>query len=332
VSRVHCIDCDLPVVVDPNGVCPEGHLVGPSGGRIESAIGSDTPYPDEPEPWVFGIDDVEDTHAEAEPEPAPRTALPPSIPDLDPPDADPEAATEDLLRELQALSDLSAATAGDVPTPTVPETQPEVAVAPEPPVARPAPAAAASMAATTPPLPPPPVTATPTPAAPEPSLDPEPVPAVAAMPTPDPEPVPTVAATPPPPPRTPVSPPSGPVAPHLVPARSPWATDGLEDIESLFEHVPAVAAPATVPTGAAAATQEQAPLPAPAPAPVHAQPLRSPLRELVGAPALQDTAPTYEDHGPLADVDAEESGLDLANFTARGTKVGARPRRRRFRR
>jgi hypothetical protein len=52
VARVHCPDCEMAVVVDPNGVCPEGHLIGNAGRRIELAIGDHTPHPDEPEPWT----------------------------------------------------------------------------------------------------------------------------------------------------------------------------------------------------------------------------------------------------------------------------------------
>ena len=50
MSRVHCLDCGMSVVVDPNGVCPEGHTVGAAGARVASAIGSDIPFPDEPKP------------------------------------------------------------------------------------------------------------------------------------------------------------------------------------------------------------------------------------------------------------------------------------------
>lgn len=33
MARVHCTDCDMPVVVDPTGMCPEGHIVAGAGQR-----------------------------------------------------------------------------------------------------------------------------------------------------------------------------------------------------------------------------------------------------------------------------------------------------------
>ncbi len=55
MSRVHCLECGNQVVVDPRGLCPDGHEVGTQGARIEHAIGQDAVHPDEPEPWVYTI-------------------------------------------------------------------------------------------------------------------------------------------------------------------------------------------------------------------------------------------------------------------------------------
>lgn len=56
MSRTHCTACDLDVVVDPTGRCPDGHLVGAAGPRVAAAIGSAVPHPDEPEPWVARVE------------------------------------------------------------------------------------------------------------------------------------------------------------------------------------------------------------------------------------------------------------------------------------
>jgi hypothetical protein len=168
VSRAHCLDCGDHVVIDPAGRCPEGHHVGSAGARIEGAMGSDVPHPDEPEPWVASVDLGED--ATATPEPAPvREIRPPSVPVVDAPvgTAAPTARPDDLLRELHSLGELddpspaSGATTPPTPwTPSAPRTTP-------PPVSRPA--------ASTPPP------AIPPTSAPEPSEPPE-APAASARP------------------------------------------------------------------------------------------------------------------------------------------------------
>ncbi|MGM0619037.1 MAG: hypothetical protein ACQEUI_13010 [Actinomycetota bacterium] len=60
MSRVHCLECGNQVVVDPRGLCPDGHEVGTDGARIEHAIGQEAVHPHEPEPWVYriGADEV----------------------------------------------------------------------------------------------------------------------------------------------------------------------------------------------------------------------------------------------------------------------------------
>jgi hypothetical protein len=108
VARVHCPDCDMAVVIDPNGVCPEGHLIGNAGRRIELAIGDHTPHPDEPEPWSAVVDAPEAIEPDAEPD-APRAIRPISIAGEDD-EVDEEQENEDLMRELHALSDLDVRT------------------------------------------------------------------------------------------------------------------------------------------------------------------------------------------------------------------------------
>ncbi len=103
MSRVHCIDCGNGVVVDPSGLCPEGHHVGSAGQRIDGAIGSATPHPDEPEPWVGRVDvKVEDAPEDA----APRAIRPPAAPGADvSPAATEQIGPDDLLRELHTIGD-----------------------------------------------------------------------------------------------------------------------------------------------------------------------------------------------------------------------------------
>ena len=66
MPRVHCLECDAAVILDPRGVCPEGHHVGAPGDRVDQYLGTSTPHHDEPEPWVFRIDDAE-PRSDAEP-------------------------------------------------------------------------------------------------------------------------------------------------------------------------------------------------------------------------------------------------------------------------
>jgi hypothetical protein len=160
VPFAHCIDCGNSALIDPSGRCPEGHIVGAAGARVAAAIGSATPHPDEPLPWVHQVvldpDLLDDDAAE------PRTVRPPSVPSA--PDPSPRAdqvATDDLMRELHALGDLSdlGDLAGPSPSPTA-------AAAPATP--SPAPAAAPANAVPTPPAPAP-APVVPAPVAPAPS-------------------------------------------------------------------------------------------------------------------------------------------------------------------
>jgi hypothetical protein len=115
VSRAHCLDCGDHVVVDPAGRCPEGHHVGVAGARIEGALGSHTPHPDEPEPWVARVE-LEEDDLPAAAVPA-REIRPLSVPGSDLPTdgavTPPAARADDLLRELHSLGEL-----GDLAAPS----------------------------------------------------------------------------------------------------------------------------------------------------------------------------------------------------------------------
>jgi hypothetical protein len=102
VGRVHCPDCAMAVVVDPSGMCPEGHYVGAAGARIEAALGRDLPHPDEPQPWI-GVVELE---ASEEPSPEPRQIRPVSIGHAtSSADADTDGESTEMLRELHSLTD-----------------------------------------------------------------------------------------------------------------------------------------------------------------------------------------------------------------------------------
>lgn len=156
MPRVTCIDCGSEVVVDPTGRCPEGHMLGPAGSRIEHAIGTDTAYPDEPEPWTATItaEEVElpSSGSEDEADGATRVARPVQAP-APPPDADDGSVdTDSLFSELHTL-----AQGGDAPqhtdngngaSPPAPPTQPP-ATAPSTRTVPDAPATAEATDATT---------------------------------------------------------------------------------------------------------------------------------------------------------------------------------------
>ncbi len=142
MSRAHCVACGTSVVVDPQGTCPEGHHVGSRGARVETAMGSQTAYPDEPEPWVYMIEELVGASAGAggggdapprELRPLRMRGLPDGGFDDVPTDSDA------LLRELHSLAALDEATpppapardeatppaaAPQAPTPPAPPTQP----------------------------------------------------------------------------------------------------------------------------------------------------------------------------------------------------------------
>ena len=119
MARVTCIDCGDEVVVDPAGRCPEGHLLGPAGSRVEHAIGTDAPHPDEPEPWIATIDPAEvegqvaDSPAAANGDA--RVARPVQAPGPSAASANGAVDTDALFNELHTLSELS----GDAPPHTL---------------------------------------------------------------------------------------------------------------------------------------------------------------------------------------------------------------------
>jgi hypothetical protein len=154
VSRAHCLDCGDHVVVDPAGRCPEGHHVGVAGARIEGALGSHTPHPDEPEPWVARVDLDEEDLSPTPVAPA-REIRPLSVPAAEPPldgagSTSSTGRSEDLLRELHSLGDLgdlagpssvtSAAASSAPSAPSFPEAGEPPAVWTAPAAATPAPA------------------------------------------------------------------------------------------------------------------------------------------------------------------------------------------------
>ncbi|MFP4634916.1 MAG: hypothetical protein ACLFRD_03565 [Nitriliruptoraceae bacterium] len=107
MPRVTCVECAGEVVVDPSGRCPEGHLVGTAGARVEHAIGTGAPHPDEPEPWIATITAEEVDGGGPEPDGVPTAARPAPVRAPGPPataEADDPADTDDLLHELQSLS------------------------------------------------------------------------------------------------------------------------------------------------------------------------------------------------------------------------------------
>lgn len=146
MSRVHCVACGTSVVVDPQGVCPEGHHVGSRGARVEAAMGSATSHPDEPEPWVYMIEELVEVgagtngHAASPPRqlrPLKRSTLSGATFDDEPADADA------LLRELHSLAAFDEQVAA--PTPKADAPAPVEATPPPPP-----PTSAATPAATRP--------------------------------------------------------------------------------------------------------------------------------------------------------------------------------------
>lgn len=111
MARVQCFDCDMPVVVDPHGRCPEGHDLGPVGERIEQSLGRAEPHPDEPQPWVavLGTDEVAPEPTAAS---TPRPARPISV-GPEPSDEERSGSTDGLLQELHDLHGTGDAPAGD---------------------------------------------------------------------------------------------------------------------------------------------------------------------------------------------------------------------------
>jgi hypothetical protein len=358
VSRVQCLECGIAVVVDPTGVCPEGHTVGGAGVRVAQAMGTDSVHPDEPEPWVATVvlDD-----AEVGPAARPRTIRPVPVAGADAAtEEEHDAATdhESMLRELHALGDLHDTS----PRPAVPQIARDTASGPAAGTAFPAPADPGAPAAppvtSAPPGPPPPREQVAegfaelsaleaafhalgydeettlrggTPVAPTPTTD-----------------TPTTSAPPAPAP-----------APASVPTRPTPAPhddlDDLADFEDLFAAqgasaqthglAPAAARVAASPPAASPdlsydpAPSSTSPAPPVPVTPVQQAP-EQPAPTLAPPPVQQapPAAPATDDvTAPMASVAQErppssDARLDITNFTARGGKVGAgrAGRRKRF--
>jgi hypothetical protein len=343
VSRVQCLECGFAVVVDPTGVCPEGHTVGSAGVRIAGAMGTDSPHPDEPQPWVATV--VLD-ESDARPAPRERTIRPVRFAGSDSPvetEQDEAADHESMLRELHALGDINDHPSAPPAAPTgmtAPSTTPAAAAPRTPPSDAPGP------------LPPPEQVAegfaelsaleaafqalgyeddsihhAEAPAGTEP----------AAVPAVD-----TAAAV-----------------------ADVASRDDLADLEDLFAaqvaHAPVgIGAPASAPSrhldagapssqpgpdaSASMADQHRAPgraeapgqatSPQPAPDPSGPIPSAPPTRQVperprsaaVEAPSDAPPPPASAEEAPAATDDrprASDAGLDIANFTAKGGKVGA---------
>lgn len=125
---VHCEACAHHVIVDPGGICPEGHRTGVvsprtrlggglaggvDGGQVASAMGTRLDDPDEPQPWIGRVeaDEVAEYH-DPQPAGAERPIRPLAAP-AEPangarpaPEPRPEVDREAMLRELQALGGL----------------------------------------------------------------------------------------------------------------------------------------------------------------------------------------------------------------------------------
>lgn len=276
MSRVPCSDCGIAVVVDPNGVCPDGHTVGAAGARVENAMGASEPHPDEPEPWVARVelDDVEPRPAAKQ-----RAIRPVAIGGSESEGAGNgrPADQESMLRELHALGELQHPSGGE-PTPGRP---PVPTAVPQPPAPS-APAAAPTA-----------------PAAHQDAAEgfaelsalEAAVQALGFQDDPAPRHDRDLASQP------------APTPDH----------DDLDGFAELFaqQDEPATPAPADPPPGAASPAPPPpppGPAPATAPAPAAAEPV---------AEEAADDAPTPEP-SPSSD-----GGLDIANFTSRGSRVGA---------
>lgn len=286
MARVHCPDCEMAVVVDPLGVCPEGHKVGAGGaGRIESALGDRSPHPDEPEPWAVEVaPDPPLSSVEEQPDEK-RDIRPISLGD----DADDggvsaePADNEDLLRELHALSGLEAAV-DERPSAPAPSAPPPPAAASPAPAERELP-------------PPPPVAGWPSPNVPN-----------AAPPRPpedDTEAATAGSATPTPP---------APTQRRAPAARTEESLDAIAELSALFDSA-GVADAAAAPSDGATPGLE-------APSEQMATVSHLPVKHLPDEPSPRDQAAAPGDR-ELASASQRSAGgesLDWTHFTARGKK------------
>jgi hypothetical protein len=359
VSRVHCSACGTAVVVDPSGLCPDGHHVGAAGARVAASMGSATPHADEPEPWVALVVLDDDP---ATPAAAPRRARPVAVPGLETTD---DADQESLLQELHALAEFDLDGFGGDTAPTGREPAPSARAAPTAPAATPVQQAPTPDHA-------PAADHTPTPNH-VPAADPTPTPAATASPAPGEDPTrPATAGTAADAPAAPAPARGGELAAleaalHELslpeePASAPGTgagTDptasldglaGLAELDQLFGSSPSEASapsPHAPPAPAAPATPMPPPVaapvtpadPTPVPPPVTRQdspptPARAPEPADVPAPpASADVTrapspdPAAAPPTPTPPTPAPAANLDIGNFTAKGGKVGGRKRR-----
>jgi hypothetical protein len=285
VSRVQCRDCNMEVVVDPTGRCPEGHLVGVAGERIAGSIGEGPRHPDEPEPWVGRV--VIEDDGPDEPVAEVRSIRPPSLAVRDDAPVADDTGNDGLLSEFASLGEDPGPAPRSRPEELASATDLEAAVhqlsgsveAPAPP----APSSSDDASADLDEL----EHFTPPPAEPAASNGHHgnghaPAPA-------------------------PVSAPS-PAAEEEEDDDARW--QALADVAALAKDVPEP----SLRFGQASATSSPSPAPPPPPAAPPAAETRGPERGVEAPRGHRDDRP----------------GLDMASFTAHGTKVGGRGRRRRF--
>src|SRR5690625_1179237 len=90
VARVHCPDCDMSVVVDPTGMCPEGHIVAAAGQRGAPSLTHRTSH-------------IATSHRHVAPDAVASEAVVPGVATPDGGDED-----SDVLREISALGEIEA--------------------------------------------------------------------------------------------------------------------------------------------------------------------------------------------------------------------------------
>lgn len=298
MARVTCVDCGGEVIVDPTGRCPEGHMLGPAGSRVDHAIGTDTPHPDEPEPWIATIepDEVEGQAAgpHAATDGATRLAQPVKSPGPAAASSNGTVDTDTLFNELHTLSQQS----GDASPHTSNGTH-----APQPTTATPAPADAADT-----------------------SADPQQPSSIASQPSAPVEPTQTPPAD------------ATPTGPTTSPRRNGDTATELSDLASLEAMLQELSESPGAATGQAAGPDHTQDADAAGDRPRQEPAIEAPGVEIPPAPpahARDRGEPTTPPPPPAAAPEAAapsppaDDGLDLSNFTAKGRKVSGKGRRSR---
>ena len=346
MSRVQCLECGIAVVVDPTGVCPEGHLIGGTGVRVAGAMGTDTRHPDEPEPWVATV--VLD-EADAAPVVRERTIRPLRLTGADETtdSANDEAADhESMLRELHALGDIH--DTAPAPSPSR-SPRPDRDLSPDPAAA--ATAVDATGAPPVPHSPPPPQEQVAEGFAELSALEAafhalaydQDAPRQGEQPT---DPPPT-SASPPPSDPTDAAPrddladledlfaTQGAHRSEPTVARDPGAPDQDQDQDQDQAHGPGRTETPAPPPNASPVAPPVGSAPTPAAAPAHPPAASTPAAAHAtpdvpppSTATVEEPTPEHADETPRAN----QAGLDITNFTAHGGKVGAGRggRRKRF--